>query len=504
MAAISATALVDDSQTRRLPVLHSVAIAEPIVLPALDSATVAQLIVHTAGTFELVTAAASAGHDRKHFWGAFAEPPASTASSLQGERRMMIPDWLPLHRSTQTETTTVVATVTAASQHGSGYLMHPAVLDATLHLSAAAAPSSASQRVRAPTSLAALSVPARAPQGRLTPLATPQSAAADAAITCSFLISSPASGAILQIAGLVVKDMPVPVPARPAAAAKNVAEPAGFRPATNLLYETVWQVSKTAGVQLSSSLPARQQTALRPRAVRQVEGMPLDAAAVATALTAVSARSQLHIDAADLLRHGRADAQGAASTVATAVMHGIELLRRHLPSANGGAGLRLATRSASPPTRAIAGLTKHAEAAAASGAALAALMRVAATENPSMEVGGLDTGLTALVGSEQHDTQVQHRVVMRSGRARRQTGCTMTSTAEKGACVTQDAGTYGEATSGGAHFLARLLRSAMTPAPAECHLMPVPRGALSDLKFVPLEHGLPPPGSVKVIAGRLT
>ena len=67
--------------------------------------------------------------------------------------------------------------------------------------------------------------------------------------------------------------------------------------------------------------------------------------------------------------------------------------------------------------------------------------------------------------------------------------------------MSQDAGAYGEAVSGGARFLARLLRSAVTTSPAECHLMPVPRGALSDLKFVPLEHDLPPPGSVKVRAG---
>ena len=65
-------------------------------------------------------------------------------------------------------------------------------------------------------------------------------------------------------------------------------------------------------------------------------------------------------------------------------------------------------------------------------------------------------------------------------------------------CLTQDAGAYGAAVNGGAHYLARLLRSAVTAQPAECHLMPCPRGSLSDLKFVPLEHDIPPPGSVKV------
>ncbi len=76
----------------------------------------------------------------------------------------------------------------------------------------------------------------------------------------------------------------------------------------------------------------------------------------------------------------------------------------------------------------------------------------------------------------------------------------MMSSADEWICVTQGAGAYGEAVSGGAHFLARLLRSAVTTAPAECHLMPVPRRALSNLKFVPLEHDMPPPGVVKVPA----
>ena len=62
----------------------------------------------------------------------------------------------------------------------------------------------------------------------------------------------------------------------------------------------------------------------------------------------------------------------------------------------------------------------------------------------------------------------------------------------------QDAGAYGEAVSGGAHYLARLLQSAVVAAPADCHLMPCPRGSLADLKIVPLEHDVPPPGCVKV------
>jgi len=404
MAATSATALVDDSQTRKRPVMHGVAIAEPVVLPAADSAQVAQLIVHTAGTFELVTAAASASQRRMHCWGAFTEPAARRSSSLQGSLRR-ITAWLPKHHSVQPDAATVAATVMAGPQHGSGYLMHPAVLDATLHLSAAAASTSSPHRVRVPTSIAALPVPTRAPQGRLTPLATPQTSAADAAITCSFLLASTATGAVLQLAGLVVKEMPISVPAR-AAAAPKLPTQAGPETGTELLYETVWQVSEAARVQLSSSLPAVQQPALHPQAVRRVEGMPLDARELDAALAAVSARSQLHINAAELLRHGLTSAQGSASTVANAAMHGIELLRRHLPSASGEAGLQLVTCGASPPTGAMAGHTKQADAAAASGAALAALMRVVATENPGIRVRGLDRALTARGRPEHHETQV--------------------------------------------------------------------------------------------------
>ena len=406
MAATSATALADDSQTRKRPVMRSVAIAEPIVLPAADSAQVAQLIVHSAAsTFELVTAAASGSQKRKHCWGTFAEPAVSRVDSLHGGRRR-VPAWLPVQRGMQLDAKTVAATVIAGPHHGSGYLMHPAVLDATLHLSAAAASPSAPQRVRVPTSLSALSVPTRAPHGRLTPSATPQSSAADGAISCSFLLASTATGAVLQLDGLVVKEMPMSVPARPAAA---TTEPNKTVPETHteLLYETVWQVSEAARMQLSSSLPAVQQPALHPRAMRQVESLSLDACEFNAASAAVSARSQLRIDAAALLRRGLTSAQGSASTVAIAAIHGIELLRRHLASADGGAGLQLVTCGASPPTGAMAGHTKHGETTAAGGAALAAQLRVAATENPDIRVRGLDTALTARGRPEQHESQVQ-------------------------------------------------------------------------------------------------
>ena len=407
MAATSATAMADDSKTRKRPVLHSVVISEPIALPALSSATAAQLIVYTAaGTFELVTAAASASQKRKHCWGAIAEPAASRTSLLQQGGTCKAPAWLPEHHSVQPKATTVVATVTAGPKHGSGYLMHPAVLDATLHLSAAAASASASQRVCVPTSLAALSVPARAPQGRLTPLATPQTTAADAAITCSFLLSSTAAGAVLQLAGLLIKEMPVSVPARPTAAVATTPEP---QPATDLLYETVWQVSEAARM-LSSSPPAMQQPVVHPRTVRYIEGIPPDTSEIDAALTAVSAHSQLQIDAARLLRRGLTSAHGSASTVAIAAMHCIELLRRHLPLANDGAGLQLVTCGASPPTSTMAGHRHEGEAAAESGAALAALMRVAATENPSLRIRGLDTEITAFGKAQEHGTQVLHRL----------------------------------------------------------------------------------------------
>ena len=408
MAAVSATVLVDNSQTRGRSMMRSVTIAEPIALPAARSAQVAQLVVNTEGSFELMTTAASSSRKSRHCWGSYAEP-ANIRAVAPPDGLRMTPAWLPWTPSARAEAMTVAANVTAGSQHGSGYLLHPAVADATLHLSAAAAQTSSPQRTRVPTGLTALSVPARAPQGRLTPLATPAPAAADGSIMGSYLLASAAAGAVLQLDGLVIKEMPVSVPARPAAAVEAAAADRTPAAATDILYETVWQASEAARVHrsLPSAAAQQSQSTLHPRAVRQDGSVPLDHTELSAAQLAVSADGQLHIDVGTMLRQDPGDAQGLASTVATATMHGIELLRRYLPNSGARAGLHLGTCGASSANGTSAGHPSSSATHAVACAALAALMRVAATENPGLTVRGLDTDLTAFGTAERGETQVR-------------------------------------------------------------------------------------------------
>ena len=142
MAATAGSALVDDSQTRGRAALSSVAIAAPVTLPAAHSARVAQLVLHTDGSFRLVTAAAKGSLESRHCWGKYGKPAATTVGSPQCAEH---PFWLRLGAAVQPPAPRVAATVTAGPEHASGYLMHPTILDATLHLSAAAAPPTATQ-----------------------------------------------------------------------------------------------------------------------------------------------------------------------------------------------------------------------------------------------------------------------------------------------------------------------------------------------------------------------
>jgi hypothetical protein len=61
-----------------------------------------------------------------------------------------------------------------------------------------------------------------------------------------------------------------------------------------------------------------------------------------------------------------------------------------------------------------------------------------------------------------------------------------------------DNGPFGAAAAEGARYNARLVRSCARVQPPDCHLMPCPRGALSDLRMVPLDRAAPGPGEIKV------
>ncbi len=58
-------------------------------------------------------------------------------------------------------------------------------------------------------------------------------------------------------------------------------------------------------------------------------------------------------------------------------------------------------------------------------------------------------------------------------------------------------GPFGNGSGAGCTFQACLVRSTLSVEPAECHLMPCPRGALQNVKLVPLEERQIGPGDVK-------
>lgn len=61
-------------------------------------------------------------------------------------------------------------------------------------------------------------------------------------------------------------------------------------------------------------------------------------------------------------------------------------------------------------------------------------------------------------------------------------------------------GAFGEAVAGGLQLQARLVRSSRHARSPDFHLMPCPRGALSNLKATPQDSSLPGAGEIKVHA----
>lgn len=59
-------------------------------------------------------------------------------------------------------------------------------------------------------------------------------------------------------------------------------------------------------------------------------------------------------------------------------------------------------------------------------------------------------------------------------------------------------GAFGDAVCGGVQIQARLVRSSAHAHSPDCHIVPCPRGALSDLRAVPLDSASPGPGEIKV------
>lgn len=170
----------------------------------------------------------------------------------------------------------------------------------------------------------------------------------------------------------------------------------------------------------------------------------------------------------------------AAMPVGVVVARALEVWQRAMPKLAGGS-VRLLTAGANLPASALrAPLTGD---SAAAGGALWALLRVAGSENPSIRVHGIDS---CVLGA-------------RRPHAQSTMGRTLGTGAEgpPGTLQPLQADAFGSAEAGGLHYAARLLHSQVAVSLPDCHVMPCPRGALADLRLVPLPHAEPGPGEVK-------
>ena len=377
----------------------------------------------------------------------------------------------------------LTAELTADPQrHCSGYHIHPAVLDATLHLAAAAASAAGSGDAAAPTrvpvgaaALAGASIGAG--EGALFPVALPRAPALDGSTACDYCLAGQSS-ATANIQGLITRALPAAVPRQAAAgqghalphrrgeaapaAGSNAAERALQEASAprNLLYEPQWQA--TAPLQLhmpphAAAVRFNLAGSWRPRQGRLGSG---------GSSRPLPAKASLEI-------RFRAGFRAPALPVGVVLARALEVWQRTAPTLSGGSARLLtggALHGAGPQ------LPQARGSAAASGA-LWALLRVAASENPGVRVLGGNLSALAADG--------------------RNPGVAPSASA-RDMVAPEAADAFGSSAADGVQSVARLLRSALTVSPPDCHVMPCPRGALADLRMVPRPRAEPGPGEVKV------
>ena len=310
----------------------------------------------------------------------------------------------------------VVAMVLVSAQaHLSGYRLHPALLDATLHLSAAALPPAGST----PATTGATLVPAglgailatRLASGCqcIAPVAEPRAPEADGSTLCSYKLL-PGAGCALDLCDLLAKKLPAA--AAVVSPAAHQTAPAEDVPASELLYETLWEAvhaehqagsplggtgsvfelgrpargSARAGHRLCSGSTASSRAAAFP-ALRQKPA----------ALTASFSGSR-----------PEAPAAGAATRM-------LELWQRAAPDLASGGALALATQGAVAQEHCAGAWPIGTGNGAAAGAALWALARVIASENPSVAVSGVDGALACSAHHAQVHYCASHPVPVHTG-----------------------------------------------------------------------------------------
>ena len=137
------------------------------------------------------------------------------------------------------------------SEQLSGYRMHPALLDACLHLSAAALPAETPEAAitRVPVGVCALTVTELKHGYTPVPLAQPSPPQQDASVLCQYKLLA-GSKCSIQLSDLLAKQAR-PVSSTPVGAGAGVED----IPMSELLYETQWQVTTAASQRSASQQP---------------------------------------------------------------------------------------------------------------------------------------------------------------------------------------------------------------------------------------------------------
>ena len=271
--------------------------------------------------------------------------------------------------------------------------MHPALLDATLHVAAVlGGPQMPGLRtsIRVPASLAALTI---APPGDcqcLWPSAMPSAPQSGGLLSCDYQVMADgcSDAAQASMAGVLTKELQVRSPVKPTGlAAANAAS--AHR---GLLYEVQWQAwASLMNVYVENKQPHflydvgldagrsqvhahRSTCALRARVGRTyAHNLPKEVASVDMTICLGSGADQPPANAAII------------------ILRAVQLWQRHMASLSSG-GINLLTKAVVDPGPQPAGTPRASTAAAAAG--IWAVARVAALEVPATPISGISVAAT--------------------------------------------------------------------------------------------------------------
>lgn len=258
----------------------------------------------------------------------------------------------------------------------SGFCMHPAVLDATLHLSAAALPTNSTKPsvTRVPAGISSLVISNLKHGNTPVPLAQPSKPQQDGAVLCQYKLLA-GSVCSVQLSDLLAQE------ARPMLSAQPSTSAASAQVATSeLLYETQWQVASAASSAPLGNVPQQPCFALN-KPTGGIVGQHVIAAFGKAAFGEVplSQAGQVQHGLRVLLDHGP---QSTGSSVQS--VNAMLELWQSMAAQCQGTSVNILSKAHLGSD--LAGIN---QADPISTAAVSALMRVAAAENPGVSFAGV-------------------------------------------------------------------------------------------------------------------